>query len=76
MTIGGQLETLLLGPHLNLVDATRQLLAPILGAQATLLLFDQHVEQPHAHVMKELREELNGECRVHSATTQQVHGLI
>ena len=76
VTIGGQLEALLLGPHLNLADATSQLLAPILGAQTTLLLFDQHVEQPHAHVMKELGEELNGERRVHSTTTQQVHGLI
>ena len=38
MAVGGELEALLLGPHLDLAQATAQLLAPVPAAQACATL--------------------------------------
>ncbi len=76
VAVGGELEALLLSPLLDLVEASCELAAPVLAAQAAALVLHQLVEQPHAYVVEELREELDGEGGVDAGASQQVHGLV
>lgn len=73
VTVGGQLQSLFLGPRLNAAEATFEAEAPNPHTELMLLLY-QDVEQPHVDEVEELGEQLDGEGSIHTTPTQQVHG--
>lgn len=73
MTVGGQLQSLFLRPRLDAAEAAFEAEAPDPHTELMLLLH-QDVEQPHVDEVEELGEQLDGEGRVHTTATQQVHG--
>lgn len=72
MTLGGQLQSLLLGPQLDTVQSSQQLLAHGPRAQRGVVCY-QPVEQPLINEVKQLREQLDCERGIHSGTQQQRH---
>lgn len=74
VTVGGQLQALLLCPCLNVPQLLADDRPPVVGAQSRLGVRHQSVEQPHVDEVEELREELDGQRGVHSAASQQRHG--
>ena len=73
MAISSQLQSLSLRPYLNLAEAPLETVSPCACAEAEARLSDDLIEEPHVDEVEELREELDGESRVHSTATQQRH---
>lgn len=74
VTVGGQLQTLLLGPGLDVAELLAEDGAPVVAAEPRLRVGHQLVEEPHVDEVEELREELDGESGVDSTAPQQRHG--
>ena len=74
VTVGGQFQTLLLRPSLDTPQAPLQAQAPESRAELQLRLHHQDVEEPHVDEVEQLREELNGQRCIDTATAQQGHG--
>lgn len=73
VAVGGQLQTLLLGPGLDVAQLLPEDGAPVVAAQPRAGVRHQLVEQPHVDEVEELREELDGESGVDSTPPQQRH---
>ena len=71
VAVCGELEALFLGPDLYPGEASLEAVPPRPGAQHEARLQHQLVEEPHVDVVEELGEQLDGQRRVHAATTQQ-----
>ena len=76
MAVGGQFETLLFGPYVNGGETTAELGAPISTAQATAIVQDKLVEEPHAYVVKQLGKQLYGQGGIDTKASQQVHRVV
>ena len=74
VTVGCQLQALLLRPGLHAPEPLADDDAPVVGAQPRLGVGHQPVEQPHVDEMEELGEELDGQRSVDPAAAQQRHG--
>lgn len=74
VTIGCQLQALLLGPRFDMPQLLADNRPPVVRAQPRLGVGYQSVEEPHVDEVEELREELDGQGGVDSAAPQQRHG--
>lgn len=74
VAVCGELQALFLSPGLDVAELLAQDGAPVVRAQTRVGFSHQLVEQPHVDEVEELREQLDGEGRVHTATAQQRHG--
>ena len=73
VAVGSQLQPLFLGPHLDASESSLESRAPEATAHLQARLQHQLVKQPHVDEVEELREELDGQRRVHTATPQHGH---
>lgn len=74
VTVGGQLQPLLLRPGLYVAQLLPQDGAPVVAAQARVFVRHQLVEEPHVDEVEELRKELDGQGGVDPTSSQQRHG--
>lgn len=73
VTIGGQLQALLLCPCFHMSQLLADDGPPVVRAQSRLGVGDQSVEQPHVDEVEELGEELDGQGGIDPAASQQRH---
>jgi len=74
VTLGRQLQTLLLCPGLNLPKSPPEQLTPYASAQVQLWLKHEAVKQPHVDEVKELREQLDRQSGIDTTSTKNRHG--
>lgn len=74
VAVGSEFQTLFLSPGLDVAELLAQDGTPVVRAQTRVGFGHQLVEQPHVDEVEELREQLDGEGRVHTATPKQRHG--
>lgn len=61
VAVGGELQTLFLGPGLDVAELLPQDGPPVVTAQPRICVRHQLVEEPHVDEVEELREELDGQ---------------